>query len=261
MWKKVYFSSSAEDLYYFKPLSNWVRSQCSCWVVCYTRETDYTFSCRSLSFFFLILLSVLRPLSSMYWPCSLMHTHTHRGARPPLRLRLRPFISSFPSLMSPLATLPFISFNSPMRCQSRRRWRGWVGPEDIPLSFEQPFASVSAEMEGSWKTSTHTHARERKMGGYRKLEKCFNVSAEWYRKSGTRSLLSKTLVLFWCVGVWKTLFKAFNVLNIRQQCQCSGIFTCTFLKMFLSASLFCTSVLLKIQKHFNLDIKLNYYGN
>lgn len=166
MWKGVYLSCSAEDPCYFKPLANWVRFQCSLldrplqagsWLHFYLQFTQPLFPDSSIR-------SEALHLSSMYWPCSLMHTRarTHRGAWPPLRLPFCPTISSFTSLTSPLSTLPFISFNSPMRCQSRRRWRGWAGPEDIPLSFEQPFASVSAEMEGSWEKSMH--AQKRKMG-------------------------------------------------------------------------------------------------
>jgi len=44
---------------------------------------------------------------------------------------------------SPISFSP--CFNFLVWCQSRRRWRGRAKPEDIPLSFQQPFASVRAE--------------------------------------------------------------------------------------------------------------------
>lgn len=150
------------------------------WVVCYSQKTDYTFSPGPLSPSFLIPLSLLRALelSAMYWPWSLMHSHTHtRGvglSSVPLSLC---FSSS--SLPSPLPP----SFNFPMWCQSRRRWRVQARLADIPLSFQQPFTSLWVGMEGSREKSKRNKGRWEEKQKLHKMQGSLNLSAGWWSRA------------------------------------------------------------------------------
>lgn len=65
-------------------------------------------------------------------------------------------------------------FNFPLWRQSRARWRGLTEPEDIPLSFQQPFTCVASEKGHGGETN-----KRNKQGWLRK---------QLRKKSGTRVL-------------------------------------------------------------------------
>lgn len=104
-----------------------------------------------------------------------------------------------------------------MWCESHRRWRGRAGPEDIPLSFQQPFASVRAEIEGSWENSTHTHTRKRKKGGKKAKQNERNVSVCLLNDTQKVASGDASLKLWTCFVICvKKHLRACNVINIRQ---------------------------------------------
>lgn len=155
------------------------------WVVCYSQKTDYTFSPGPLSPSFLIPLSLLRALelSAMYWPWSLMHSHTHTSSQPFPYSSSVPLSLCFSSLSSSLPSLPLPSFNFPMWCQSRRRWRVQARPADIPLSFQQPFTSLRVGMEGSREKSKRNKGRWEEKQKLHKMRGSLNLSAGWWPRA------------------------------------------------------------------------------
>lgn len=109
------------------------------------------------------------------------HTHTHPASPFPsigpsigLSISMFFFVFSPPSCLlfhylprlsssrSLSLSFPLSYFNFPMWCQSGGRWRGQAKPEDIPLSFQQPFTSLGAEMEGSREKSKRNKERWKK---------------------------------------------------------------------------------------------------